>query len=477
MQSASWWQLGGRLLLALLIGAGVGVLFGSAWGGVAVVLAATLLLQLRHLVRLMQWLQAERQDEAPDLPEPWGTLVSRVARLYRRKQFHKQRLLRLLRELRRSTAAMPDGVVVLDPQTQILWFNRTASRLLGLRGKGDFGLRIDNLVRQPEFVQYLRGGQYALPVTVRSTTDVEQHLSLQIVPYGAGQRLLLVRDVTREARLEAMRRDFVANASHELRSPLTVIAGYLETLAQDPGVDPLIAGPLQEMQRQAQRMSRIVHDLLELSRLESSDREAPSRPIDVVSLMAQLRQDVLARAVHPSISVAPDSRALLLGEELQIHSAFANLVDNAAKYTPAEGSVHIRWWTDQDGGHFAVSDTGIGIPREHLPRLTERFYRVDAGRSRGTGGSGLGLAIVKHVLQRHGGWLAIESVEARGSRFICHFPSERLSWTPELQQPAGTLEEQGELSAGSAMLDTPSSPAAVASDVSFAVSSAAQIED
>ncbi|HTT04022.1 MAG TPA: phosphate regulon sensor histidine kinase PhoR [Steroidobacteraceae bacterium] len=463
-KSASWWQLGGRLLFALLIGAGVGELFGSFWAGIAIVLATALVLQLRHLMRLMRWLQGERQDEPPDLPDPWELLVSRVARLYRRKQFHKQRLLRLLRELRRSTAAMPDGVVVLNPQTEILWFNRTASRLLGLRGKGDVGLRIDNLVRQPEFGQYLRGAQYALPVTVRSAADVEQHLSLQIVPYGAGQRLLLVRDVTREARLEAMRRDFVANASHELRSPLTVIAGYLETLAQDPGVDPLIAGPLQEMQRQAQRMSRIVQDLLELSRLESSDREAPSRPIDVVALMAQLRQDVLARSLHPSIAVDADSRALLLGEELQIHSAFANLVDNAAKYTPPDGSVHIRWWTDQDGGHFAVSDTGIGIPREHLPRLTERFYRVDAGRSRSTGGSGLGLAIVKHVLQRHGAWLAIESVEGRGSRFICHFPPERLSWAADPGGPARPLEPQERLPATELTSAAAALPAAVSAE-------------
>ncbi|HLK71292.1 MAG TPA: phosphate regulon sensor histidine kinase PhoR [Steroidobacteraceae bacterium] len=431
MQSATGWQLGLRLLVALLIGAAVGWAFGVPWVAVAVVVTGALVLQLRQLLRLLRWVQAERlEEDAPDLPDPWATVVARVARLYRRKQFHKQRLLRLLRELRRSTAAMPDGVVVLNAQTEISWFNRTAARLLGLRRKGDVGLRIDNLVRQPEFVQYLRAGQYALPVTVRSSADAEQHLSLQIVPYGAGQRLLLVRDVTREARLEAMRRDFVANASHELRSPLTVITGYLETLAQD-ATDPQLAVPLQEMQRQAQRMSRIVHDLLELSRLESSDREASTHPIDVVALTAQLRQDVLARPSHPSVSVQVESRALLLGEEMQIHSAFANLVDNAAKYTPPEGSVQIRWWADQDGGHFAVSDTGIGIPREHLPRLTERFYRVDAGRSRSTGGSGLGLAIVKHVLQRHGGWLAIESVEGRGSRFVCHLPSERLRWPPE----------------------------------------------
>jgi two-component system phosphate regulon sensor histidine kinase PhoR len=322
---------------------------------------------------------------------------------------------------------MPDGVVVLNPQAEILWFNRTAARLLGFRGKTDFGLRIENLVRQPEFVHYLRGGQFASPVIVRSSGAAEQYLSLQIVPYGAGQLLTLVRDVTREARLEAMRKDFVANASHELRSPLTVIAGYLETLTGDTGIDPALAAPLQEMQRQAQRMTGIVQDLIELSRLESSDGEAARQPIDVVALIAQLRQDVLARPQRPEqVQVRADSSAMLLGEELQIHSAFSNLVENAAKYTPADGSMQMRWWVDDEGGHFSVTDTGIGIAPEHIPRLTERFYRVDAGRSRSTGGSGLGLAIVKHVLQRHGARLSINSQEGRGSTFICDFPPERV---------------------------------------------------
>ena len=263
---------------------------------------------------------------------------------------------------------MPDGVVVLNPQAEILWFNRTAARLLGLRGKGDIGLRIENLVRSPEFVRYLQRGQYALPVMLRSNVGVEQYLSMQIVPYGAGQLLALVRDVTRQARLEAMRKDFVANASHELRSPLTVISGYLETLTQDPSIDPAIAGPLQEMRRQALRMTGIVQDLLELSRLEASDRAAPSQPIDVVALMAQLRRDVLARSVHPAqVLMHADSSSMLLGEDELIHSAFANLVDNAAKYTPPEGSLQMRWWTDEQGGHFSVVDTGIGIARGPYP--------------------------------------------------------------------------------------------------------------
>ena len=426
MNFGGWLSLTVRLALALAIGLLLGLIVGAPWAAVAAVLEIGLALQLLHLLRLLRWLQADQTGLAPELPGPWGQLVAMIVRLYRRKQFHKQRLLRLLRELRRSTAAMPDGVVVLNPQAEILWFNRTAARLLGFRGKTDFGLRIENLVRQPEFVRYLRSGQFATPVIVRSAAG-SQFLSLQIVPYGAGQLLTLVRDVTREARLEAMRKDFVANASHELRSPLTVISGYLETLATDGEFDPALAGPLQEMQRQAQRMTSIVQDLIELSRLESSDSNAAYQPIDVVALMALLRQDVLARPMHPAqVQLRADSNALLLGEDIQIHSAFSNLVDNAAKYTPADGSVSIRWWTDDDGGHFSVTDTGIGIAPEHIPRLTERFYRVDAGRSRATGGSGLGLAIVKHVLQRHGAQLSIDSQEGRGSTFTCHFPPERL---------------------------------------------------
>jgi two-component system phosphate regulon sensor histidine kinase PhoR len=236
----------------------------------------------------------------------------------------------------------------------------------------------------------------------------------------------MLRDVTREVRLEQMRKDFVANASHELRSPLTVVAGYLETFAADPAIGEL-AGPIGEMRRQTDRMTRIIEDLLELSRFEASDAPVKGLPIDVSAMAAMLRKDVLARPSHPrQVEVSIDSTDLLIGDEAMIQSAFSNLVDNAAKYTPADGSVFIRWTTDADGGHFSVRDTGPGIPPEHLPRLTERFYRVDPGRSRETGGSGLGLAIVKHALHRHGAHLQIESVEGRGSTFTCHFPRERL---------------------------------------------------
>jgi len=206
-----------------------------------------------------------------------------------------------------------------------------------------------------------------------------------------------------------------------------VISGYLETLSQDPALDRELAGPVAEMRRQAERMTAIIHDLLELSRLEQTSGPVGGEPIDVPALLALLRKDVLARPVHPrDVRVRIDSDAALIGLESEIHSAFSNLVDNAAKYTPAEGSIEMRWWVDEDGGHFSVVDTGIGIPAEHIPRLTERFYRVDQGRSRATGGSGLGLAIVKHVLQRHGAELEVRSTLGKGSAFSCHFPPQRV---------------------------------------------------
>ena len=346
--------------------------------------------------------------------------------------------MQLMRQLQLSTAALPNGVVILNAQREIVWFNRMAGRLLGLRRDTDLGVRIENLLREPQFGRYLAKGDYANPVIVRRSSPQDSYLSVQLVAYGDGQQLLLAADVSRQMRLEAVRRDFVANASHELRSPLTVISGYLETLSHDASLDAEFAVPLAEMRRQAERMNAIVRDLLELSRLEETDERAGGEPLDVAGLIALLRRDVLARPVHPrEVRLLIDSDAALIGKESEIHSAFANLVDNAAKYTPPEGSIEMRWWSDIEGGHFAVTDTGIGIPAEHIPRLTERFYRVDPGRSRATGGSGLGLAIVKHVLQRHGAELEIESTPGKGSTFTCHFPPERVS-LPEPARSSGS---------------------------------------
>jgi two-component system phosphate regulon sensor histidine kinase PhoR len=418
----------GRLLATVLVGLGVGWLFGNPWGGLACALALHLAWVLANLFRLEWWLRHRSYADPPDVGGVWGEIIAQIVRLHRRKRFHKQRFVQLMRQLQRSTAALPDGVVILNAQREIVWFNRMAARLLNLRRLADLGMRIENLLRAPEFVRYLAGAEYANPVVVRTTTGEDGFLSLQVAPYGDGQLLLLVRDVSRQMRLEAVRRDFVANASHELRSPLTVISGYLETLAQDPVVDAELKGPVAEMRRQAERMTAIIRDLLELSRLEETDEIVGGEPVDVAALAALLRKDVLARPVHPKdVRVRVESPAALIGDEPEIHSAFSNLVDNAAKYTAADGSLEIRWWVDPDGGHFAVADTGMGIPPEHIPRLTERFYRVDAGRSRVTGGSGLGLAIVKHVLQRHGATLEVQSTLGVGSTFTCHFPPERIA--------------------------------------------------
>lgn len=425
--TAGWWFAAVRLGAAIAVGLLIGWMLGEIWAGLAGTLAMYLGWQLVNLFRLDWWLRHRSQVDPPDAGGLWGDVVAQVVRLHRRKRYHKQRLIQLFRQLRRSTAALPDGVVVLGAELEILWFNRTAWQLLDLRRPADLGLRIDNLLRQPEFTRYVRGGEFNQPVIVQPDAASERYLAVQIVPYGEGQRLLLVRDVSRQMRLEAMRKDFIANASHELRSPLTVISGYLETLSQDSALDGDLQVPLAEMRRQAERMTGIIRDLLELSKLEGDDREVVGQPIDIAPLLALLRKDVLARAEHPQeVRVRIDSRARLVGDESEIHTVFSNLVDNAAKYTPPHGSIEMRWWTDDAGGHFSVTDTGIGIPTEHIPRLTERFYRVDAGRSRATGGSGLGLAIVKHVLQRHGATLEIESTLGEGSTFTCHFPARRV---------------------------------------------------
>ena len=429
----AWWLAILRLLGTATAGVVIGWLLGYVWAAVATLLALHLLWQLATLFRLDWWVRHRSYATPPDLGGAWGTIVAQIMRLHRRKRFHKQRYIQLVRQIQRSTAALPDGVVILNAQREIVWFNRTASTLLGLRGHDDFGLRIDNLLRQPEFGRYLDGAQYEIPLVIRPKAASETHLSLQVAPYGEGQQLLLVRDVSRQVRLEAMRKDFVANASHELRSPLTVVSGYLETLGQDPALDPELKAPVAEMRRQAERMTSIIGDLLALSRLEETAELVAGEPIDVAALLSMLRKDVLARAERPrDVSIHVDSPAQLLGSESEVHSAFSNLVDNAAKYTPAQGSINMRWWADEQGAHFAVTDTGIGIQAEHIPRLTERFYRADSGRSRATGGSGLGLAIVKHVLQRHAATLEIESTPGSGSRFTCHFPPRRVVPPPEV---------------------------------------------
>jgi two-component system phosphate regulon sensor histidine kinase PhoR len=447
LSRAAWFLLA-RIGLTLIAGLVAGWLVGHIVAGVLVALGGMLAWQLLNLYWLDYWLQDRSGRDPPDASGMWGEVVSRVVRLHRRKRFHKQRLLDVFRELRHSTAAMPDGVVILNSQWEILWFNHMAGKLLSLRRKADLGLRIINLVRDPSLVRYLEHADFSEQLVISRGEGPRLHLSLQVVPYSGTQRLMLVRDVSHQVALESMRQDFVANASHELRSPLTVMTGYLETLLQDEQLDEGLRGPLGEMQRQTQRMNRIVNDLLDLSRLEAVADEAAGEWIDMAAMCELLRRDMLARAVHPDVAVELLSDSRLRGVESELLSAFSNLVDNAVKYTPPSGSIRIRWQVDESGrGCLEVQDTGPGIASEHLPRLTERFYRVDPGRSRAAGGAGLGLAIVKHVLQHHGALLEVASEPGVGSRFTCIFPPHRVL----AGSAGGNIGTQPGIAAGQAM--------------------------
>lgn len=393
--------------------------------------AATFVYLVWHVInlyRLDQWLRRGRQLSTPASRGVWGELFNHFYRLRRRDRERKRRIASLLREFRNSTAAMPDGIVLLDALWEIIWFNDSAERLLGLRPGQDLRRRIGNLIRHPDFVGYLRHGNFDEPVDIPAPAAPGVRVALHIVPYGSDQRLLIARDVTRLHRLEEMRRDFVANASHELRSPLTVVGGYLDAMRADPRLEHDWGVPLAEMEHQMQRMLAIIKDLLELSRLETEAREAPFAPVDVPSMLQRVQHEALALGYGPrDVEVDIKDPTWILGSESELFSAFSNLVFNAMRYTPDSGKVTIRWSLDGEGVRLSVSDTGVGIAAEHIPRLTERFYRVDRSRSRDSGGTGLGLAIVKHVLQRHDAELEVESEPGKGSIFTCHFPLERVA--------------------------------------------------
>jgi len=413
------------LLLLAVIG---GLVFHHTFAWLFASTLVYLIWHLGNLYRLDNWLRRGRQFATPASLGVWGELFNHFYRLRRRDRERKRRIAYLLREFRNSTSAMPDAVVVVDALWEIIWFNDAASRLLGLRPGTDLGRRIGNLIRHPDFVGYLRHGDFEEPVDIPAPAAPGVRIALRIVPYGSDQRLLLARDVTRLYRLEEMRRDFVANASHELRSPLTVVSGYLDAMRADARLEGDWGAPLAEMEHQMQRMSDIIKDLLELSRLETEAREAPFAPVDVPALLQRIQRESQALGYGPrDVAIEIGEPLWILGAESELYSAFSNLVFNAMRYTPDSGKVRISWMKDGEGAALSVSDTGVGIAPEHLPRLTERFYRVDRSRSRDSGGTGLGLAIVKHVLQRHGSELSVESEPGKGSVFTCHFPAERVT--------------------------------------------------
>ena len=319
---------------------------------------------------------------------------------------------------------------MLDSEGNLEWWNRAAETLLGLKTPQDGGQPVTNLVRHPRFKEYFDQENYLEPLEIPSPISDRLRIQLYITRYGNNEHLMLVRDVTRIHQLEQMRKDFVANVSHELRTPLTVIAGYLETLLDNvEDVNPRWKRALQQMQQQGGRMQTLLNDLLLLAKLEATDYPSDNHPVAIDSLLQSIKGDAQAlsgqRNQRITLEAQPGLR--LKGSEAELRSAFSNLVFNAVKYTQDEGNIRIRWWGDEQGAHLSVQDSGIGIDAKHLPRLTERFYRVDSSRASNTGGTGLGLAIVKHVLLRHRGRLEISSVPGHGSTFTCHFAAVQVA--------------------------------------------------
>lgn len=416
------------LSLLLVFAAGIGIWLGQIGWALSAALGGRLAWHLWQLRRFELWLGGRGRRPADERMDLWAEMTGEVMRIKRRSQKRKRRLSTILKQFLRSTAALPDGTVVLSAESRIVWFNQAAQRLLGLRSPHDQGQWVANLIRTPAFVRYLEGGVYEEAIEIPSPHVPDVLLSLQIVPYGADQRLLVARDISRERRLDRVRKDFVANASHELRTPLTVLSGYVEMLleeAQDDRSGWLM--PLTAMREQAARMEQLLADLLLLSRLDEAPGTVRAERVDVSQLLARCCAEAeRAAAGKLAIRSQVPGGLWVRGVEGELRSVFGNLLSNAVKYTPSGGTVTLAARRTAEGLQVEVADTGIGIAAEHLPRLTERFYRVDGGRGRDQGGTGLGLAIVKHALQRHDAQLVIHSEPGVGSRFECRFPAHRL---------------------------------------------------
>ncbi|WP_334153851.1 phosphate regulon sensor histidine kinase PhoR [Tepidimonas sp.] len=420
-------------------GGGLALLWsdGSGWGVLGALAGALAWLAVDNwrARRVLAWLREPSAARLPAVGSVWGEVVDRARRAFKVLNRKARKSNARLQELLAAMQASPNGVVLLGKEGTIEWCNLMAGEHLGFDAKRDLGLRIRNLVRDPAFIAYLNQRDFSQPVEIdgrNARPGHPQHIAIQIFPYAKGRCLLLTRDVTTIELAEAMRRDFVANVSHEIRSPLTVIAGFIETLQTLPLQESEREHFLELMRQQAQRMQTLVDDLLTLSRLEGSPIPDDSQWVAAADLLteagtqAQALADVL-HAGQQTIMLQPGPALEVAGARGELLSAIGNLLTNAVRYTPAQGRVEAGWrLLADDEVEFYVTDTGPGIAPEHLPRLTERFYRVDRSRSRDSGGTGLGLAIVKHVAQRHGGQLLIESALGVGSTFRLRLPPARV---------------------------------------------------
>ncbi|ALK96674.1 histidine kinase [Massilia sp. WF1] len=417
------------LLRLGLVFAAAGVawwLFGLV-AGLALALAITLALlvvQLAYLHQLGEWLDHPHSSRLPDGWGSWTDVFARLYRLRRDDERHQDELAEWLARFRQAMHLLPEGVAIMDDVLFLEWCNPAAERHLGLTLEKDKGRRVTNLIRHPDFIDYIILGRYEQPLTLAFRG---RKLVVQVIPFENRRQILVTHDATETERIEAMRRDFIANASHELRTPLTVIVGFLEIAMADPGLDERTrTAHLKLMTEQAQRMQRLIADMLTLSRLESDEYPLKRERVDIKNLVEQVALE--ARALsggRHTIDFTVDGPDVM-GSLDELRSAFGNLATNAVRYTPEGGSIKLAWERGANDLRFSVADTGIGIDEQHLSRLTERFYRVDKSRSRETQGTGLGLAIVKHVLLRHGGKLTIASQAGKGSVFTASLPNTSL---------------------------------------------------
>ncbi|HRH80548.1 MAG TPA: phosphate regulon sensor histidine kinase PhoR [Thiobacillaceae bacterium] len=443
----SYWWRPLLLLAGLILIGGLFWLAGRPLAGLGIVtagLALQLAHHLRQLRRLDAWLAAP-QTAPPSSDGLWGDVLYRLHKHLRAGRAANQHATANLEQMLHAARSLPDGVVILDDANRITWVNAAAGRHLGLSAEHDLGQFVLYLVRGARFGAWLTDPPGA-PMTMPAVTARDTTLSLQMVPLPHGSKMLLTHDISDLVRVDAMRRDFVANVSHELRTPITVIVGFLEAFADMDMPDPkLLKNHLGLMREQTERIRRLVDDLLTLARLES-DMELKEDVVDLPALaLALLHEAKTLSGDRHQVSLEPSCAARLRGSQQEIHSALGNLVSNAVRYTPAGGQITLSWAATAEGGAaFSVSDTGEGIEPENIPRLTERFYRVDKGRSRATGGTGLGLAIVKHVLARHQARLKVESTVGKGSTFSAVFPAERVI-SPE--KPAEADRSAGQAAA------------------------------
>ena len=418
-----------RLLAFLLLIAGLmGIGIGYFWIFIFIAFAIFFALQLRSLYLVNEWISNRPYDVPPNLDGIWGALLFNVYRAQRQERIVQAEMVGLIDRAQSSLIALAEAVVLIDELHQIEWWNPAAEKLLGLQHL-DRGRNILTILRQPNFIEYFNQIDQAPDgIKMHSSVFEDHYVQIKITRFGGESRLLVAYDVTRMHNLEQMRKDFVDNISHELRTPLTVLSGYIETFTDQEDLNPRWKRAFDQMQSQTKRMNALVNDLLLLSRLENNKKIAKNQIIEMPSLMNQVYDDAQAYNVDygHTLNLEIDSHFDLIGSDMELASAFSNLITNAIKYTPKGGTINIGWHDDGEHGFFTVEDNGIGIDPKHLPRLTERFYRVDSARSRQTGGTGLGLAIVKHVMMQHNAYLEVESKENQGSIFKAIFPKERL---------------------------------------------------